>query len=348
MIDLAQQAAPWMALAAVVLAALLMMAVVGQRIALAAQKVRLTRLAARYNPLLRRALTGDHHALRALAASPARYRITIGTLLISPLIDDRNPVRIAATRSVVDAMSLLSLADQLLRSRRWWDRALAVRALGLIQQVDRADRIVAALDDPSENVRSAALNALADMKHPATLEAVVVRLNDTTLHPAARIEALVAFGTQAEPFVLQLAQSDLGHRTHYARALAICGTDRSRSVLCEWMDSPDADVRTAALGALSHVGLDASSAALAVRALDGPHPAERAAAAGALRGWIAADDAVVRLARRLDDTWVVAARAARTLQTMGLPGQQALEASAARTDLAGALARQMLWESRTA
>jgi hypothetical protein len=65
-------------------------------------------------------------------------------------------------------------------------------------------------------------------------------------------------------------------------------------------------------------------------------------AAYALRGW-PDDGAAAHLARHLDDTWVVAVRAARTLQSMGPAGVNELQAHAARPDLVGVLARQMLW-----
>ena len=66
-------------------------------------------------------------------------------------------------------------------------------------------------------------------------------------------------------------------------------------------------------------------------------------AAYALRGWQSAD-AAARLARHLDDTWAVAVRAARTLQSMGPAGSVELQARASRPDIGGLLARQMLWK----
>ena len=66
-------------------------------------------------------------------------------------------------------------------------------------------------------------------------------------------------------------------------------------------------------------------------------------AAFALQGWTGSGDAANRLARHLDDAWPVAVRAARSLRSMGPGGVVALQASASRADLAGVLARQMLW-----
>ena len=46
-------------------------------------------------------------------------------------------------------------------------------------------------------------------------------------------------------------------------------------------------------------------------------------AAYALRGWQGPGDAAARLAAHLDDTWAVAVRAARSLQSMTKPASNA-------------------------
>jgi len=76
-------------------------------------------------------IDGDEAAVRALAACPSRHRITVARLLITPLIDDRDPARIARTRAIVQALALKPDAEAFLRSRLWWRRAVALRALGL-------------------------------------------------------------------------------------------------------------------------------------------------------------------------------------------------------------------------
>jgi hypothetical protein len=69
-------------------------------------------------------------------------------------------------------------------------------------------------------------------------------------------------------------------------------------------------------------------------------------AAQALHGWTGNPDVIPGLTRRLDDTWLVAVPAAESLRSIRPDGLAALSATAARTDLAGALARQMLWEEQ--
>jgi HEAT repeat protein len=336
--------APYLAWLAMVLALSTAGAVVAERALYGIQAERRRRFEAQWAPVAGRAVAGDADAERALIESPSRDRFAIATLLVMPLIEDRDPARIARTRGIVEAMALSARTDGLLESVWWWRRALALRAIGLLQIRRRAPRVVAALDDWHIEVRGAALDALADLRDPATLPALVVRLLDTTLPRGRRAEALVAFGSQAEPLVLEHAEFDSAQRVKYAFALRVCGTGRSRPTLSRWAVDGQPEVRAAAFDALAHVGLDEPTAALAIAALDDAHAEVRAAAARALKGWTGPGDAAARLARHLDDTWIVAAPTARALQSIVPAGVDELRATAARTDLAGLLARQMLWE----
>jgi HEAT repeat protein len=335
--------AHFLAWSAVAFALAMAAAVVVERAAFGLQQARSRRITERYRPLIRRALEGDETARQELAASPARHRIAIAWLLIEPLIEDRDPGRIAAARAIAQEMSILQLADRYLRSRLWWRRALGLRALGLVQARDHTAQIVAALDDAHPDVRAAALDALMDLRDPATVPAIVVRVHDTSLHRGRRGAALKAFGSRCEPFLLELSEADPANRLNCTHALAICGTHRSRPVLCRWTRDPRVEVRAAAFEALAYVGLDDDAARVAVEGLESPDPQVRAMAAYALRGWQGPGDAAAHLARHLDDTWAVAIRAARTLQSMGPAGFVELQERAARPDFSGLLARQMLW-----
>jgi HEAT repeat protein len=330
--------------AASTIAVVMMLAVVIERIGLSLYDTWIDRLNRHYTPLVDRALKGDRRALGALTGSPRRHQLTIARLLLLPLIDDRDPARIAAARDIIRAMSLIPFADRLLSSPWWWRRAIGVRALGLMQETDRTAAIVAALDDANLVVRNTALDALADMQNPAALPAIVVRLNDTSLHRGRRAAALTSFGDRCEEFLLDLASIDAGHRINYAKALSLCGSARSRQVLCAWVRDERVDVRAAALEALGRIGLDPPSAAVAMEALESTEPTVRAEAATALAGWTGA---APNLARHLDDTWRVALHAARSLRAMQREGWAELEARSHHQDLSGALARQMLWEVGT-
>jgi HEAT repeat protein len=335
---------PFMVWGAIVFALTMVAAVVVERAVFGVQQALSRRLTQRYGPLIQRALEQDATAQRALSVSPARHRIALAWLLISPLVEDRDPGRIATTRTIAEAMSVLQIADRYLRSRWWWRRALALRTLGLIQARGHTPQLIAALDDPHPDVRAAALDALTDLHDPAAVPAIVARVNDTSLHRGRRGAALKAFGSRCEPLLLEKSAADPAHRLNYSHALAICGTPRSRPVLCRWTHDPRVEVRAAAFEALAYVGLDDAAAREAVEGLESDEPPVRAMAAYALRGWKGPGNAPARLARHLDDAWPVAVRAARTLQSMGRAGLVQLQATASRPDLAGLLARQMLWQ----
>jgi HEAT repeat protein len=328
----------------VVLALSMLCALVVERLAFGWQLLRNQRLERQYGPLVLRALDDDEGARSKLAAAPRRHRIAIATLLIVPLIDDRDPVRISRVRKAAQALPLTPLIDRNLRSRWWWQRALALRASGLMQARDHTADIVAALDDSHPDVRSAALDALSDLKDPASLPAIIVRLHDASLHRERRAQALAAFGSTCESFLLELAHFDPEHRLNYARALAICGTARSRLALCQWSADDRVNVQAAAFEALAHVGLDDEAARVALEALQSEHASVRAMAARALRH-CDTGEAAARLGQHLGDEWPVAVEAARSLRSMRFAGLAVLQAQAPRSDLTGRLARQMLWEA---
>jgi HEAT repeats len=245
----------------------------------------------------------------------------------------------------VQAMSGFRVADRYLRSWLWWRRALALRAFGLVQARDHTAQLVAGLDDSHPDVRAAALDGLTDLHDPAALQAIVVRLHDTSLHRGRRGAALKAFGSDCEPFLLEWSEVDAANRLNYIHALAICGTARSRPALCRWTRDVRVEIRATAFEALAHVGLDDEAAPVAIAALESDDAPVRAMAAYALRGWQGSSDAPARLGPHLDDTWAVAVQAARTLGSMGPAGLVELEARASHPDIGGLLARQMLWQA---
>jgi HEAT repeat protein len=336
--------AVFVAWAAALLASTVTAAVVLERAAFGLLQARSARMARRYNPLVVRALEGDETARRALAASPSRHHVAIAWLLIGPLIKDRDAGRIAQARATAKAMALFPIAERYLRSRLWWRRSVALRMFGLIQAVDHSAPLVAALDDPHPFVRAAALDGLLDLQNPATVPAIAVRLYDESMPPGRRAAALKAFGSSCEPFLLQLSELDDAHRRSCALALSICGTPRSRPVLCRWTRDTRLGVRAAAFRALGEIGLDHEATAAAIDGLEAEDAQVRAMAARALRG-CRDPNAALRLAAHLDDTWVVAVQAARALESMGITGLTVLQTRASHPDLGGLLARQMLWRA---
>jgi HEAT repeat protein len=326
----------------VMLVSLAATAVVIGRVRFAIGSFRRRRIERYYSPIIRRALDGDVAAQRRLAHSPRRHQFHVARLLATQF-NPEDPDHIARARALFEAMALVAVVVRLLRSRFWWKRATALRALGALRIPDHTPAIVAALDDDNLDVRAAALDAIADLRDPASLDALVVRLHDESLHRGRRLAAIAAFGAACEPFLLEMADVDVRNRLGYARALLICGTGLSRPVLVRWTREPDAEVRAAAFEALAHVGLDADATSLALQALEHEEVKVRAMAAHALQHWNGSADVVASLARHLDDQWPVAVRAAKSLKSLGQPGLTALQAAASRSDLAGELARQTLW-----
>jgi hypothetical protein len=339
-----ERAAVWLFWVALALAGVALGAVIIERLSYGWASLRSDRIRRGYQPLIDRALAGDEAAGLELAASPARHRLALAWLLIQPLIDDRDPTRIAGTRRLADAISLGSIAPQLLHSTLWWRRARALRAIGLLQYAEYSSALVAALDDPHPDVRGAALDALSDLKDPRSLPAIIARMHDVSLYRGRRAQALAAFGGLCESFVLDLGRLDHENRLNYALVLARVGTARARPALCGWATDARAPVRTAVFEALARVGLDEEAMPLCIDALRRDEMPIRAMAARALRHW-ATPDAAVELGHHLDDEWPVALQAAQSLRAMNDAGIVVLQTQAPRTDLAGRLARQMLWEA---
>jgi HEAT repeat protein len=297
-----------------------------------------------YGPLVRHALDGDALAIRKLRSSASRHRIFILQLLIAPLYAQHDPGYAERARVIFDALAGGSLAHRLLSSRRWWRRAMALRSLGVLQVRAFTPAVVAALDDPHPEVRAVALDALADLRDPSSLQALVVRLHDETLNRHRCLTAIAAFGTDGESLLLDLARMDAQHRRGYAVALAICGTKRALPLLCDLTQDPAVDVRVAALTAIGQVGLDDRATGIAMEALTSEDVDVRRAAAHTLRLATENADAATRLVGHLGDAWPVAVEAARSLRSIGATGISALREAAAGQGLAGLLARQMLWD----
>jgi hypothetical protein len=95
------------------------------------------RIKRRYLPIAQRALEGDADATRTLVASPRRHRVAIATVLISALIDDRDPQQIAKTRSLVQHITARRVSASASRSTP--NRCAAFKRLKTGRRCDRSD-----------------------------------------------------------------------------------------------------------------------------------------------------------------------------------------------------------------
>ena len=330
---------------ALAFAVAMIVAVVIERLAVAGHEAWLRRTTRHYTPLVQLALAGDSDARATLRRSPSWHRITIARMILIPLITDRDPARIADARELIDALPLMPFAERLLRSPWWWRRAMALRALGAMQAGDYTGRSSrrSMIRTTTSGTRRSTRSPTCRIPRRCRRSSCACTMPRCTGRDGAR--RWPRSDRSAEPFLLDLAAVDSEHRLNYALALGICGTAAARPILCAWSGDTRAVVRAAAMEALSRIGVDRASVPFAITALEDGDAAVRAMAATALHGH-ADRDTAASLARHLDDTWIVAVRAARSLQRMEAAGRAELEARAAGAGLAALLARQMLWDAK--
>lgn len=285
-------------------------------------------------------------ALIALAKAPARHCPVIETMLLKPLALSTGTV-VERLRAAARVTGLLDKWADNLANRRWWVRADAARALGLVRETRALPLLFKALDDEHEEVRAAAVEALGLIGHPQAIPVLLKRLPDQSRHQRARIvEALREFGDAATPALVAHARSRREDAALVADILGLIGGHVAAEELKVWMTDEHAEVRRAATRALGTIGLDESSTKLALVALEDPDANVRAMAARAL-GRARRHDTALALARHLDDEWMVAANSADALRRMGRPGLELLQARVDDKGYPGDLARQMLWERRS-
>lgn len=339
---------PFLVVSSLALLAMLVFLIL-QRATDEAQFRRRRALTARYRSTID-ALLGpgsQDNALIALARAPRRHRAVIETMILKPLA--------LATGTVVDrlrsAARVAGLIDQWARnlsSRKWWIRADAARALGLVREARALPLLHRALDDEHEEVRAGAVEALGLIGHPQSIAVLLQRLPDQSRHQRARIvEALREFGDAATPALVGHVRGRPEDAGVVADIFGLIGGHVAAEELKVWMTDPRPDLRTASLRALGTIGLDDSSVEIAIRSLDDADAGVRAMAARAL-GRARRQDVAVVLARHLDDEWFVAANCADALRRMGRAGLDLLQARVNDEGYAGDLARQMVWERRAA
>jgi HEAT repeat protein len=305
------------------------------------------RLARRLRPLVDQLLATPEpaSAIDALVdAGKAEDPDVVGDLLLAPLkVVSAGPVvdRVAAA---VARMGIREVWSGRLGDRRWWVRADAVRALGLLRDRSSVSLVLARLDDEHEEVRAAAVESLGMIGDERVVAALLDRLSDETRHQRARVvEALRGFGERVARPVLEDVRNRPEHTAMAAELLGLVGGTGAVDELIAWAAHDSAEVRAAAMKSLGTVGLDDRSFYHALKALSDEAADVRAMAARAL-GRSRRADAARYLARSLDDDWTVAAHAATALRALGAAGVRVLEAQSGAKGQAGDLARQMLWE----
>lgn len=301
------------------------------------------RLLGRYRPAVAAVLHDDHpeRSVAVLRAAPGRHLSVIAALLLEPLGAVKGAV-IERARASAAALRLLSKWETELHHRRWWIRADAAHALGLLRHRGAVRQLVRALDDPYEEVRAAAVEALGRLADPVAIPELVARLGEQSRHQRVRlVEALQQFGSSAVAPLMDYAGT---HPEDVAVVAELLGSIRAPSALpalLEWCHHPSAETRRSAVRAVGAIGVDQRAYYYVLRALTDEAADVRAAAAWAL-GRSGRAEAASPLSQHLGDEWMVAAQSARALAVLGPSGRQALERAASAEQ--GELARQVLWE----
>jgi HEAT repeat protein len=203
---------------------------------------------------------------------------------------------------------------------------------------------LALLDDDHEEVRAAVVDALGSLRDPRARQALIDMLSRPWRHQYARVvEAIRRHGTDAIEALIGRARLAPEDRLVAADLFGLVRAPQALDLLVDWLSTPEAPLRAAAIRSLGAIGLDDRAYFFALRALTDESPDVRAAAARAL-GRARRADGSPYLEPLLDDEWAVAAQAAAALKQLGAPGQIALRRRASEQSQAGDLARQMLWE----
>ena len=309
------------------------------------------RLHARYRPDVDAVLSAVRPddlaaAIDRLALAPPRHGPLIGTMLITPLrVASGSPVD--AARAAAGRLGLIDRWKKDLGGHPWWRQAEAARALGLVRAEGALRPLIAALDDPHDEVRAAAVEALGHLGDPACVPALLRALPDASRHQRARVvESIRELGPSVAHALVAHARAHPDDLATVAELIGFTGAASAADDLLAWSSHQDAKVRSASLQALGSLGLDDRAYYYVLRALGDGSEAVRAMAARALGRSRRADSAPY-LAQHLGDEWLVAAHAATALRMLGPAGERELTARQEAPGLAGVLARQMLWERRS-
>jgi hypothetical protein len=284
-------------------------------------------------------------ALAFLQRCPRAHLDVIGSLILRPL-ELTSGQGVDYLRAGATALGLEKHWRAGLRSRRWWDRANAVHALGLLRKPGIGQEMVRLLDDPHEEVRAAAVAALGWLADPATVPELLKRLSDETRHQRVRIiEALQQAGAAAGPAVLAYldAQPRVPHQV--ADMVGHLRLPAAMDHFLRWTGDDDPALRAAAFRAIGILGPDERAFYHALKGLGDSDARVRAMAARTL-GRSGLGDAVPYLAAQLDTEWSVAVEAALALRTLGPSGMAALESRASGEGDAAEMVRHVLWEGR--
>ncbi len=218
--------------------------------------------------------------------------------------------------------------EAVLFNRNWLRRARAASELGLAGHRDSIPELLAALDDPTLDVRLAAAHSLAQIKAP---EAVVPILHSLTLHPHWPVQRAAEILYEMGPCAIDPLVTFLDSHKYAeppvlvaVRALGMLKGVKGAALAVEFLRHPDSELRRTAACALGQIGDVALARTPLIEALSDPVWEVRCMAAQAL-GRLGDVAAVRPLAHALGDAaWWVRFNAAESLYQLGEAGIQAM------------------------
>jgi hypothetical protein len=273
-----------------------------------------------------------------------RHEDVIAQLLVAPARIATGSM-VEQLRTAAQALGIIDCWVRDLGNRRWWVRAEAARALGVLKETSVTDALIATLDDDHEEVRAAGVEALGHIADPRTVPILVSKLSDQSRHQRVRVvEAVHRCGSEAVPALRAHERLHPGNRAIIAELLGVIADPSAIDDLVWWMEDSQSDVRAAAMQALGSIGLEPRTYNVALRALSTDTDAEVRAMAARALGRSGLRDAAPCLGEHLEDEWIVAAHCATALRGLGKAGAAALRTYADADGTAGDLARQILFE----
>ena len=248
-------------------------------------------------------------------------------------------------REAAAGASASSMLENVARDRRWWVRARLRRALGLVREPSSLDGLLGALDEPHEEVRAAAVDALGRIGDPAcaALPCWHGCLTSRGISAHGSWKRSGRWGHPSCRCCSPMRESRPSDTAMTVDILGVVGGSAATESVVEWTDATDPAVRAAALRAIGSIGPTIRSSSTRSAALTTRTPM---CAGWPLAHWdAAAGSPPSRISLRTSMTNGSWRRNARP--GCGVSGgreRRSLEARAASTGQGADLARQMLWE----
>jgi len=248
------------------------------------------------------------------------------------------PARTRITRYFEEHGIVDEEIDALAHARHSWRRAAAAFRLGDMRAQAAEYWLIAALDDPTREVRSAALRSLGRLQSVGAVAPIVAAVAAGRVPVALARWAVLQAGTPALPELRRVLDApDPARRAGAVMLIGLLGDASDAGLVEARLRDTGAQVRVEAARALGRLGADRSAARLVV-ALDDRVPAVRAVAAASL-GRLRADAVEPLLRLAVEDRFEVARAAAIAVAALDIDAAAAHAGDSDHLRTAVALAR---------